>query len=157
MAKIIGKIVAVQGARDGVSANGAEWHQRQYVVEDETHPGEGVIVTTYSKSVMMQVGHQTNGQLTVEVEYVPRIRYWNGERRDGSRGVAQWNQSLELTGFRILRGTPANQEGEAQTQQAQPVQVAQPQQAQPAPQAYVAPAQPMPSAPAMPQVDDLPF
>ena len=157
MAKIIGKIVAVQGARDGVSANGAEWHQRQYVVEDETHPGEGVIVTTYSKSVMMQVGKQTNGQLTVEVEYVPRIRYWNGERRDGSRGVAQWNQSLELTGFRILRGTPANQEGEAQ---AQPVQVAQPQQAQPAPtmqptqQAYVAPA---PSAPAMPQDDDLPF
>lgn len=149
MAKIIGKIVAVQGARDGVSANGAEWHQRQYVVEDETHPGEGVIVTTYSKSVMMQVGHQTNGQLTVEVEYVPRIRYWNGERRDGSRGVAQWNQSLELTGFRILRGTPANQEGEAQ--QAQPTQVAQPQQAQPAPQAYVAPAQPMP------QDDGLPF
>ena len=148
MAKIIGKIVAVQGARDGVSANGAEWHQRQYVVEDETHPGEGIIVTTYSKSVMMQVGHQTNGQLTVEVEYVPRIRYWNGERRDGSRGVAQWNQSLELTGFRILRGTPANQEGEAQ---AQPVQVAQPQQAQPAPQAYVAPAQPMP------QDDGLPF
>lgn len=149
MAKIIGKIVAVQGARDGVSANGAEWHQRQYVVEDETHPGEGIIVTTYSKSVMMQVGHQTNGQLTVEVEYVPRIRYWNGERRDGSRGTAQWNQSLELTGFRILRGTPANQEGEAQ--QAQPTQVAQPQQAQPAPQAYVAPAQPMP------QDDGLPF
>lgn len=147
MAKIIGKIVAVQGARDGVSANGAEWHQRQYVVEDETHPGEGVIVTTYSKSVMMQVGHQTNGQLTVEVEYVPRIRYWNGERRDGSRGVAQWNQGLELTGFRILRGQAANQE-------AAPQQVAQAPEPQPAPQAYVAPA---PSAPAMPQVDDLPF
>ena len=61
--KIIGKIVGVQGARDGVNSQGHEWHQRQYVVEDETHPGEGVVVTTFSMSVMQQVGRQTASSL----------------------------------------------------------------------------------------------
>ncbi len=129
--KIIGKIVGVQGARDGVNAMGHEWHQRQYVVEDETHPGEGVVVTTFSTSVMQQVGKQVQGQLTVEVEYVPKIRFWDGTRRDGSKGEPQWTQTLELTGFRILKGVAANTQEQPQVP---PLQPAPAQQAQPAPQ-----------------------
>jgi hypothetical protein len=149
--KIIGKIVGVQGARDGVNSQGHEWHQRQYVVEDETHPGEGVVVTTFSMSVMQQVGRQTNGQLTVEVEYTPKIRWWDGSRRDGTRGEAHWNQTLELTGFRILRGTPANAQEQSQAPQAQVQQA-------PVQQAYVAPA-PQPQVQAQYSTDEetLPF
>ena len=129
--KIIGKIVGVQGARDGVNAMGHEWHQRQYVVEDETHPGEGVVVTTFSTSVMQQVGKQVQGQLTVEVEYVSKIRFWDGTRRDSSKGEPQWIQTQELTGFRILKGVAANTQEQSQVP---PLQPAPAQQAQPAPQ-----------------------
>lgn len=128
--KIIGKIVGVQNARDGVNSLGHEWHQRDYVVEDETHPGEGVVVTTFSLSVMQQVGKQTHGELTVEVDYAPKIRYWDGIRKDGTRGEARWNQTLDLVSMKILKGTPANQ---AQTEAA-----------------------PQPTAPAAPQPSPLP-
>lgn len=151
--KIIGKIVGVQGARDGVNAMGHEWHQRQYVVEDETHPGEGVVVTTFSTSVMQQVGKQVQGQLTVEVEYVPKIRFWDGTRRDGSKGEPQWNQTLELTGFRILKGVAANTQEQPQVPQAQVQQA-------PVQQAYVAPApqaQPAQQPQPFPLGNDLPF
>ena len=53
--KIIGKIIAVQNARQGEGVNGT-WYSRDYVIEDETHPGEGVVVSTFSTSIMQQVG-----------------------------------------------------------------------------------------------------
>ena len=118
--KIIGKIIAVQNARQGEGVNGT-WYSRDYVIEDETHPGEGVVVSTFSTSIMQQVGKQTQGQLTVEVEYTPRLRYWDGKRRDGSQGESNWKQTNEVRYMRILKGTAAN----AVAEQAQ-VPVAQP-------------------------------
>lgn len=135
--KIIGRIIAVQNARQGEGVNGT-WYSRDYVIEDETHPGEGVVVSTFSTSVMQQVGKQTQGQLTVEVEYTPRLRFWDGKRRDGSMGESNWRQTNEVRYLRILKGPPAN----ATAEQA-PVQVA----TQPAPQ-YTQQA---------PRMDDLPF
>ena len=118
--KIIGKIIAVQNARQGEGVNGT-WYSRDYVIEDETHPGEGVVVSTFSTSIMQQVGKQTQGQLTVEVEYPPRLRFWDGKRRDGSQGESNWKQTNEVRYMRILKGTAAN----AVAEQAQ-VPVAQP-------------------------------
>ena len=145
--KIIGKIIAVQNARQGEGVNGP-WYSRDYVIEDETHPGEGVVVSTFSTSIMQQVGKQTQGQLTVEVEYTPRLRFWDGKRRDGSQGESNWKQTNDMRHLRILKCTAAN----AVAEQAQ-VPVAQPilQQAQPVQQ----PAQqPVQQAQAN---DDLPF
>lgn len=141
--KIIGKIIAVQNARQGEGVNGT-WYSRDYVIEDETHPGEGVVVSTFSTSIMQQVGNQTQGQLTVEVEYTPRLRYWDGKRRDGSVGESNWRQTNDMRHLRILKGTAAN----AVAEQAQ-VPVAQPalQQAQPVQQPVQQPA----------QQDELPF
>lgn len=139
--KIIGKIIAVQNARQGEGVNGT-WYSRDYVIEDETHPGEGVVVSTFSTSIMQQVGKQTQGQLTVEVEYTPRLRFWDGKRRDGSQGESNWKQTNEVRYMRILKGTAANAVAELA-----PVQAA----TQPAPQ-YTQ--QPRQQAPAM---DDLPF
>ena len=121
--KIIGKIIAVQNARQGEGVNGT-WYSRDYVIEDETHPGEGVVVSTFSTSIMQQVGKQTQGQLTVEAEYTPRLRYWDGKRRDGSLGESNWKQTNDLRYLRILKGTAANAVAEqAQTQApvAQPI------------------------------------
>ena len=118
--KIIGKIIAVQNARQGEGVNGT-WYSREYVIEDETHPGEGVVVSTFNTSIMQQVGKQTQGQLTVEVEYTPRLRFWDGKRRDGSMGESNWKQTNEVRYMRILKGTAAN----AVAEQAQ-VPVAQP-------------------------------
>ena len=129
--KIIGKIIAVQNARQGEGVNGT-WYSRDYVIEDETHPGEGVVVSTFSTSIMQQVGKQTQGQLTVEVEYTPRLRYWDGKRRDGSVGESNWKQTNAMRHLRILKGTAANavaEQAQAQTQApaAQPIlQQAQP-------------------------------
>lgn len=129
--KIIGKIIAVQNARQGEGVNGT-WYSRDYVIEDETHPGEGVVVSTFSTSIMQQVGKQTQGQLTVEVEYTPRLRYWDGKRRDGSQGESNWKQTNDVRYMRILKGTAANavaEQAQAQTQApaAQPIlQQAQP-------------------------------
>ena len=143
--KIIGKIIAVQNARQGEGVNGT-WYSRDYVIEDETHPGEGVVVSTFSTSVMQQVGKQTQGQLTVEVEYTPRLRFWDGKRRDGSMGESNWRQTNEVRYMRILKGTAAN----ATAEQA-PAQVA----TQAAPQYTQQPTQhPVQQAPAM---DGLPF
>lgn len=143
--KIIGRIIAVQNARQGEGVNGT-WYSRDYVIEDETHPGEGVVVSTFSTSVMQQVGKQTQGQLTVEVEYTPRLRFWDGKRRDGSMGESNWRQTNEVRYMRILKGTAAN----ATAEQA-PAQVA----TQPAPQYTQQPTQqPVQQAPAM---DGLPF
>lgn len=141
--KIIGKIIAVQNARQGEGVNGT-WYSRDYVIEDETHPGEGVVVSTFSTNIMQQVGKQTQGQLTVEVEYTPRLRFWDGKRRDGSMGESNWKQTNEVRYMRILKGTAAN----AVAEQAQ-VPVAQPalQQAQPVQQPVQQPA----------QQDELPF
>ena len=141
--KIIGKIIAVQNARQGEGVNGT-WYSRDYVIEDETHPGEGVVVSTFSTNIMQQVGKQTQGQLTVEVEYTPRLRFWDGKRRDGSMGESNWKQTNEVRYMRILKGTAAN----AVAEQAQ-VPVAQPalQQAQPVQQPVKQPA----------QQDELPF
>lgn len=143
--KIIGRIIAVQNARQGEGANGT-WYSRDYVIEDETHPGEGVVVSTFSTSVMQQVGKQTQGQLTVEVEYTPCLRFWDGKRRDGSMGESNWRQTNMLRHLRILKGTPAN----ATAEQA-PVQAA----TQPAPQ-YTQQPTPQPTQQA-PRMDDLPF
>lgn len=143
--KIIGRIIAVQNARQGEGANGT-WYSRDYVIEDETHPGEGVVVSTFSTTVMQQVGKQTQGQLTVEVEYTPRLRFWDGKRRDGSMGESNWRQTNEVRYLRILKGTAAN----ATTEQA-PAQVA----TQPAPQPTQQPT-PQPTQQA-PRTDDLPF
>lgn len=143
--KIIGRIIAVQNARQGEGVNGT-WYSRDYVIEDETHPGEGVVVSTFSTSVMQQVGKQTQGQLTVEVEYTPRLRFWDGKRRDGSMGESNWRQTNDLRHLRILKGTAAN----AVAEQA-PVQVA----TQPAPQ-YTQQPTPQPTQQA-PRMDDLPF
>lgn len=121
--KIIGKIIAVQNARQGEGVNGT-WYSRDYVIEDETHPGEGVVVSTFSTSVMQQVGKQTQGQLTVEVEYTPRLRFWDGKRRDGSMGESNWKQTNELRYMRILKGTAANavaEQAQAQAPAAQPI------------------------------------
>ena len=143
--KIIGRIIAVQNARQGKGVNGM-WYSRDYVIEDETHPGEGVVVSTFSTSVMQQVGKQTQGQLTVEVEYTPRLRFWDGKRRDGSQGESNWKQTNEVRYMRILKGTAAN----ATAEQA-PAQVA----TQPAPQYTQQPTQqPVQQAQAN---DDLPF
>lgn len=141
--KIIGKIIAVQNARQGEGVNGS-WYSREYVIEDETHPGEGVVVRTFSTNIMQQVGKQTQGQLTVEVEYTPRLRFWDGKRRDGSMGESNWRQTNDMRHLRILKGTAAN----AVAEQAQ-VPVAQPalQQAQPVQQPVQQPA----------QQDELPF
>lgn len=141
--KIIGKIIAVQNARQGEGVNGT-WYSRDYVIEDETHPGEGVVVSTFNTSIMQQVGKQTQGQLTVEAEYTPRLRYWDGKRRDGSMGESNWKQTNDMRHLRILKGTAAN----AAPEQAQ-VPVAQPalQQAQPVQQPVQQPA----------QQDELPF
>ena len=49
--KIIGKIIAVQNARQGEGVNGT-WYSRDYVIEDETHPGEGVVVSTFNTSII---------------------------------------------------------------------------------------------------------
>lgn len=143
--KIIGKIIAVQNARQGEGVNGT-WYSRDYVIEDETHPGEGVVVSTFNTSIMQQVGKQTQGQLTVEAEYTPRLRYWDGKRRDGSQGESNWKQTNDMRHLRILKGTPAN--AVAEQAQAQ-VPVAQPalQQAQPVQQPVQQPA----------QQDELPF
>jgi hypothetical protein len=141
MAKIIGKIIAVQNARQGEGVNGT-WYSREYVIEDETHPGEGVVVSTFNTSIMQQVGKQTQGQLTVEVEYTPRLRYWDGKRRDGSMGESTWRQTNDVRYLRILKGTAAN----AVTEQA-PAPVEQPVQHTPQPVQ-----QPMQQA-----QDDLPF
>lgn len=141
MAKIIGKIIAVQNARQGEGVNGT-WYSREYVIEDETHPGEGVVVSTFNTSIMQQVGKQTQGQLTVEVEYTPRLRYWDGKRRDGSMGESTWRQTNDVRYLRILKGTAAN----AVTEQA-PAPVEQPVQHTPQPEQ-----QPMQQA-----QDDLPF
>lgn len=122
--KIIGKIIAVQNARQGEGVNGT-WYSRDYVIEDETHPGEGVVVSTFSTSVMQQVGKQTQGQLTVEVEYTPRLRFWDGKRRDGSMGESNWKQTNEVRYMRILKGTAANAVAEQAQAQAQ-APVAQP-------------------------------
>jgi hypothetical protein len=119
--KIIGKIIAVQNARQGEGVNGT-WNSRDYVIEDETHPGEGVVVSTFNTSIMQQVGKQTQGQLTVEVEYTPRLRYWDGKRRDGSMGESNWKQTNEVRYMRILKGTAANAGAEqAQAPVAQPI------------------------------------
>lgn len=147
--KIIGKIIAVQNARQGEGVNGT-WYSRDYVIEDETHPGEGVVVSTFSTSIMQQVGKQTQGQLTVEVEYTPRLRFWDGKRRDGSVGESNWKQTNDMRHLRILKGTAANavaEQAQAQTQAQAPA--AQPilQQAQPV-------HQPVQQAQAN---DDLPF
>lgn len=143
--KIIGRIIAVQNARQGEGVNGT-WYSRDYVIEDETHPGEGVVVSTFSTSVIQQVGKQTQGQLTVEVEYTPRLRFWDGKRRDGSMGESNWRQTNEVRYLRILKGTAAN----ATAEQA-PVQAA----TQPAPQ-YTQQPTPQPTQQA-PRMDDLPF
>lgn len=121
--KIIGKIIAVQNARQGEGVNGT-WYSRDYVIEDETHPGEGVVVRTFSTSIMQQVGKQTQGQLTVEVEYTPRLRFWDGKSRDGSMGESNWKQTNDMRHLRILKGTPANavvEQAPAQAPVAQPV------------------------------------
>lgn len=127
--KIIGKIIAVQNARQGEGVNGT-WYSREYVIEDETHPGEGVVVRTFSTSIMQQVGKQTQGQLTVEVEYTSRLRYWDGKRRDGSVDESKWKQTNDMRYLRILKGTPANavaEQAQAQVPAAQPIlQQAQP-------------------------------
>lgn len=117
--KIIGKIIAVQNARQGEGVNGT-WYSRDYVIEDETHPGEGVVVTTFNTNIMQQVGKQTQGQLTVEAEYTPRLRYWDGKRRDGSQGESNWKQTNDMRHLRILKGTAANAVAE-QAQAAQPI------------------------------------
>lgn len=143
--KIIGKIIAVQNTRQGEGLNGT-WYSRDYVIEDETHPGEGVVVSTFSTSIMQQVGKQTQGQLTVEVEYTPRLRFWDGKRRDGSTGESNWRQTNDMRHLRILKGTAANavaEQAQAQAPVAQPIL----QQAQPA-------QQPVQQAQAN---DDLPF
>ena len=134
--KIIGKIIAVQNARQGEGVNGT-WYSRDYVIEDETHPGEGVVVSTFSTSIMQQVGKQTQGQLTVEVEYTPRLRFWDGKRRDGSQGESNWKQTNDMRHLRILKGTAANavaEQAQAQAPAAQPILQQQPVQ-QPAQQA----------------------
>lgn len=121
--KIIGKIIAVQNARQGEGVNGT-WYSRDYVIEDETHPGEGVVVSTFNTSIMQQVGKQTQGQLTVEAEYTPRLRYWDGKRRDGSQGESNWKQTNDMRHLRILKGTPANavaEQAQAQAPAAQPI------------------------------------
>jgi hypothetical protein len=145
--KIIGKIIAVQNARQGEGVNGT-WYIRDYVIEDETHPGEGVVVSTFNTSIMQQIGKQTQGQLTVEAEYTPRLRFWDGKRRDGSQGESNWKQTNDMRHLRILTGTPANAVAEqAQAPVAQPVL----QQAQPVQQPAQQPVQ-------QAQVnDDLPF
>ena len=145
--KIIGKIIAVQNARQGEGVNGT-WYSREYVIEDETHPGEGVVVRTFNTSIMQQVGKQTQGQLTVEAEYIPRLRYWDGKRRDGSQGESNWKQTNDMRHMRILKGTAANAVAEqAQAPVAQPIL----QQAQPVQQPAQQPVQ-------QAQVnDDLPF
>ena len=134
--KIIGKIIAVQNARQGEGVNGT-WYSRDYVIEDETHPGEGVVVSTFNTSIMQQVGKQTQGQLTVEVEYTPRLRFWDGKRRDGSQGESNWKQTNDMRHLRILKGTAANavaEQAQAQAPAAQPILQQQPVQ-QPAQQA----------------------
>jgi hypothetical protein len=119
--KIIGKIIAVQNARQGEGVNGT-WYSRDYVIEDETHPGEGVVVSTFNTSIMQQIGKQTQGQLTVEAEYTPRLRYWDGKRRDGSQGESNWKQTNDMRHLRILKGTAANAVAEqAQAPVAQPI------------------------------------
>ena len=148
--KIIGRIIAVQNARQGEGVNGT-WYSRDYVIEDETHPGEGVVVSTFSTSVMQQVGKQTQGQLTVEVEYTPRLRFWDGKRRDGSMGESNWRQTNEVRYMRILKGTAANATAANAVAEQAPVQVA----TQSAPQYSQQPTQqPVQQAPAM---DGLPF
>ena len=148
--KIIGRIIAVQNARQGEGVNGT-WYSRDYVIEDETHPGEGVVVSTFSTSVMQQVGKQTQGQLTVEVEYTPRLRFWDGKRRDGSQGESNWKQTNEVRYMRILKGTAANATAANAVAEQAPVQVA----TQAAPQYSQ---QPTPQPPyEAPAKDDLPF
>ena len=68
----------------------------------------------------------------MEVEYTPRLRYWDGKRRDGSVGESNWKQTNAMRHLRILKGTAANavaEQAQAQTQApaAQPIlQQAQP-------------------------------
>lgn len=130
MPKIIGKIIGVQEARDGKRADGTEWHARTYVIEDETHRDEGVAVSTFSTSIMQQIGKHTHGELIVEVDYLPKLRYWDGKNREGAQvGEPRWNQTMEITGFRVLRGgsatveNPQTQTVEVQAPPAQPAPV----------------------------------
>ena len=127
--KIIGKIIAVQNARQGEGVNGT-WYSRDYVIEDETHPGEGIVVTTFNTSIMQQVGKQTQGQLTVEAEYTPRLRFWDGKRRDGSQGESNWKQTNDMRHLRILKGMAVQAQAQVPAQSVQqpaqqPVQQAQ--------------------------------
>ncbi|GEM_PF-6709944 len=122
MAKIIGKIIAQQGVRYGSRPDGSEWRQCQYVIEDASHQGEGVVVSTFSRSIMDQIGRKTNGELTVEADYIPGLRHWDGRRKDGTMGEARYDQENRLTSLTILRGTAANSE-QPQEQQA-PAQTA---------------------------------
>lgn len=114
MPKIIGKIIGVQDAREGVGSGGRRWVTRSYVIEDETHPREGIIATTFNTGHMQQVGRQTHGELLVEVEYTPTLRHWDGIRSDGTRGEARWSQSNEIYSFRILKGAAADAQAQAE-------------------------------------------
>lgn len=128
MAKIIGKIIALQNVRYGTRADGSEWRQCQYVIEDASHQGEGVVVSTFSRSIMDQIGRRTNGELTVEADYIPGLRHWDGRRKDGSMGEARYDQDNRLTSLAILRGAVANAGQEPQTAAQATGQEQQPQQ-----------------------------
>ena len=128
MAKIIGKIIALQNVRYGTRADGSEWRQCQYVIEDASHQGEGVVVSTFSRSIMDQIGRRTNGELTVEADYIPGLRHWDGRRKDGSMGEARYDQDNRLTSLAILRGAVANAGQEPQTAAQATGQEPQPQQ-----------------------------
>lgn len=128
MAKIIGKIIALQNVRYGTRADGSEWRQCQYVIEDASHQGEGVVVSTFSRSIMDQIGRRTNGELTVEADYIPGLRHWDGRRKDGSMGEARYDQDNRLTSLAILRGAATNAGQEPQTAAQATGQEQQPQQ-----------------------------
>lgn len=140
MPKIIGKIIGVQDARDGKRTDGTEWHARTYIIEDETHRDEGVVVSTFSTSIMQQIGKQIHGELIVEVDYLPKLRYWDGKNKDGMQvNEPRWNQVMEIAGFRVLKGGSTQAES-TQTRTAEPV------------------APPVaPPAPPIPMPNDLPF